>query len=180
MPSTPRDHPLHRSIRLLGYDYSQPGAYFVTMITHGRQPLFGALINGNVSLSPLGNLAASLWRGLHDRFPKVDLDEFVVMPDHIHGIVVINEEATRQKEGVPHSLTLSGAPDLSLGVIVGSYKSTVSRLYHVMRRTKKIQIWQRNYYERIIRNDNELNHIRLYIRENPVQGSTDKRDLLWY
>lgn len=180
MPSSPSVHPFHRSIRLQGYDYSQPGAYFVTMITHGRQPLFGALINGNVSLSPLGHLAASLWRGLHDRFPRVDLDEFVVMPDHIHGIVVINEEMTQKKECVSQSLTPAETPDLPLGVIVGAYKSTVSRLYHAMCRSKEVQIWQRNYYERIIRNDNELNRIRLYIRENPALGSTDDRNLLWY
>lgn len=177
-----------RSIRLDGYDYTQWGAYFITLITYHRQPLFGKLKKGFIELSDLGNLATRVWFGLETRFPSIQLDEFVIMPDHIHGIIIFGEMPVRarQKEVTrsgsillaSHQVQLNRYP--SLGQIVSTYKSTVSRLYNTSHKTIGERIWHRNYYERIIRDEMELGQIRLYIQENPLRFGEEKdKDYPW-
>lgn len=180
-----------KTTRLQGYDYSQPGAYFVTLLTYRRQCLFGALINGVVQLTPLGELASTCWKALPSRFQLVQLDEFVIMPDHIHGILILTEDdsidriRTRQQETVGPSRTEITAslpvapPKGSLGSVIAAYKSTVARLYNGMMKSAKTKIWHRNYHDRIIRNEAELYRIQVYIRENPANWLTDKNEQWW-
>ncbi len=118
-----------------------------------------------MELSQLGDLAVRVWQDLEVRIPTIQLDEFVIMPDHIHGIIIINEQPVASKER-----------KLSLGEVVGIYKSTTARVYNSLNRTKGKRIWQRNYYERIIRNDSEWEQIRLYIHENPFRWGKDDND----
>jgi len=140
-----------RSIRLAGHDYSQAGAYFITICTH----------NGDLSLQDesVREVVRSAWCGLPDRFPGVALDEFVIMPNHIHGIIVLAGGAA------------SGAPTLER--IVRAFKSiSAIGANRVLGRSNR-PFWQRNYYEHIIRDDEELNAIRQYILDNPRNWPDD-------
>ena len=138
-----------RSIRLAGYDYAQMGLYYVTLVTRAREALFEA--------APLREVALSFWLQLPERFPSVALDEFVLMPNHLHGILIFTEPA-----------------NYSLSVVVGQYKSRTTKQINRMLHTGGSDVWQRNYYERIIRSDAELNAFRRYIRDNPAQWELDE------
>ncbi len=162
MSPTRSNHKSRKSIRMPTFDYSLPGAYFVTIMTFRRQPIFGSLLNDHIHLSPLGELASSVWIGLPSRFSEVDLDEFIVMPNHFHGILIIKDERNRPISDLYPSRLL-------LGTLIGTYKSIVTRFYHVNSPETCEPVWQRNYYEHIIRDNNELDQIRQYIQENPVR-----------
>jgi putative transposase len=173
MPYDPQKHH-RRSIRLKGYDYTQPGAYYITLCTKARQCLFGDVVKGEMRLNSLGYIASTCWQEIPHHFPHVELDAFVIMPNHLHGILVISDTwggATRASPLHPtHTLPLRhpcGPIPKSVGAIVGSYKSAVSKQINVICNTKGISIWQRNYYEHINRNQESLDNIRQYIQENP-------------
>ena len=189
-----------RSIRLRGYDYTQSGAYFVTIVTQGREPLFGDVVDGEMVLSVYGRVAVTMWRRIPRHFPHVELDEWVVMPNHIHGIIAIMDVVRGRGDAFPakHSGELgsahgetsiasqvpdgecvapTGPPSGSLGAIVGNFKSVVTRRINRMRKTSGARVWQRNYYERIIRNERELNAVRQYIHDNPVHWRDDTENL---
>ncbi len=167
-----------RSIRLKNYDYSQPGAYFITIVTHNRQCLFGEIVNGEIRLNEYGEIVRDEWFcSVHIR-NEIELfeNEFIVMPNHIHGVVWIvdNVGATgrsplQQQLEQPH-----GPLKKSLSSFVAGFKSTVTKQINQIRQTPGIPVWQRNYYEHIIRNDNELNKIREYIINNPLTWETDE------
>jgi len=152
----PNIHHRH-SIRLKDFDYSFPGAYFVTIVTHERLNLFGGMENEIVNLNQIGKLVSNEWLRLQKRFLGVEIDEYVIMPNHLHGVIIITASESKQ----------------TLGSIVGSFKSSTSRLINAMQKTKGIPIWQRNYYEHIIRNEEDLNRIREYIANNPSQWNED-------
>lgn len=165
--------PHRRSLRLRGYDYTRAGAYFITICTEDRDPIFGSIVNKEMHLSPFGLFALERWNALPDHHPNVDLDEFVVMPDHIHGIVVLDGtqgmvQEQRARQASPLQARPNGAPPGSLGAIVGSYKSSVSRHINALRNTPGAAVWQRNFHEHIIRHDGSLHWIRRYIRNNPA------------
>jgi putative transposase len=157
-----------KSIRLRGYDYSQLGAYFVTICVHNRKSLFGEIVNSEMKLNNLGLIAEAAWVDLPNHFPAIVLDTFIVMPNHTHGIIIIRD--TRNIN------LLSLRP--SLASIVGSYKATVSRNINRLRPTPDAPVWQRNYYEHIIRNNSALHHIRRYITENPEHWPKDPENPL--
>ena len=167
-----------RSIRLPGYDYTQTGAYFITICTAERQCLFGGVNHKERSLrpSPIGELVIDCWESIPDHFPDVELDEFVFMPNHFHGILII---AGQQKHGRRSPIYLRNAEAFgkpvqrSIPTIVRSFKSAVSRRNANEGVGASRPIWQRNYYERVIRTENELDEIRMYISENPAQWSED-------
>ncbi len=186
-----------RSIRLRGYDYTQSGAYFVTIVTQDRELLFGDVVDGEMVLSAYGRVAVTMWQCIPRHFSQVELDEWVVMPNHIHGIIVIVDvtratgdafPAKRSGElGAAHGeiaiaslvpdgeciAPTGGPPSGSLGAVVGNFKSVVTRRVNRMRKTSGVRVWQRNYYERIIRNERELNTIRRYIHDNPAHWCND-------
>ena len=177
--------PHRRSNRLKGYDYTANGAYFVTICTDHRRHLFGSIEHATLVPSAAGSIAEERWFALPEHHPGVTLDEFVVMPDHIHGIIIIDRPAppptaAELEEDLEHAIIAlddggdtpigrpNGAPPGSLGAIVGSYKSSVSRHINKLNGTPGALIWQRDYWERIIRHDRALFFIRRYIKNNPA------------
>ncbi len=162
-----------RSIRLKGYDYSQPGAYFVTICTKNRKCLFGNVFDGKIILNDAGQIAQKCWSGIPDHYPNVILDEFVIMPNHIHGIIIINVGANNHsplQNGSQQSLFRS--PSRTIGSIIRGFKIGITKWFR--QNTDLYDIWQRNYYEHIIRNEQELNKIREYIINNPLKWELDE------
>lgn len=166
-----------RSIRLKEHDYAQPGGYFVTIVTYQRDLLFGEVANGEMVLSEFGKIADACWCAIPEHFPNVELGAHVVMPNHVHGIVVINESVGAHV-GARHASPLPprGVEPNSIGAIVGSYKSAVTRL--IGREHNTTGIWQRNYYEHIIRNHEDWDRIHRYIESNPAMWAEDEENLL--
>lgn len=218
-----------RSIRLKGYDYSSPGAYFITICTHHRQCLFGEIVDGEMRLNPFGQLVRSHWLKLPHHHAHVELDAWIVMPNHIHGILILNdpdrdvslggrgtalgqdlEDATddcnpnatpnsagnqsnflyaRSHEGVAFgreslSSPSDGLPNAvplpprlgvgTVGAIVLNFKSVTTRSFNRIQRSPGNAIWQRNYYEHIIRSEESLCRIRQYIYDNPLVWQQDQ------
>jgi putative transposase len=148
-----------RPIRLQGYDYSQAGAYFITVCTQNRECLFGEIANGEMRLNHAGRVVVSVWDGLPGHYSHVELDTMVIMPNHFHGIIV---------------LAPVGAVRHGLSEIVRALKTFSSRRINELRQTPGAKLWQRNYWEHIVRNETELNRIREYIHNNPAQWELDK------
>lgn len=190
------DRPSHRrrSLRLQGYDYSQAGAYFVTICTQGRVCLFGEAIDDCMRLNAAGQMAANVWADIPVRFPKVTLDVFVVMPNHLHGIIVLpdDENAERERAATRAAPTdgnernRGNAPPprspiddrIALGTIVGAFKSAATVAYARGVKASRWpafqgQLWQRGYYEHVIRNERALDRIRRYVDENPARWAFD-------
>lgn len=159
----PEKHHRH-SIRLKKYDYSQAGAYFVTIDIQNRERLFGDIANGAMVLNDAGKMIADQWNALRERFPSVDLDTYQIMPDHFHGIIII--------VGATLVVALDGGKPPTLGNIIGAFKSITTHEYIKGVKNQYWQkfskrLWQRNYYEHVIRDENDLNRIRKYIQLNP-------------
>ena len=167
-----------RSIRLPGWDYRSRGAYFVTIATQGRECLFGEVVDGEMVLSDFGNVVVEEWERTAQLRPYVRLDAFVVMPNHVHGIIWIVDDDTAMVVGAQRRCAPTTPPNVlprSLGAIVRAFKSAVTKRINLMRETPGAPVWQRNYYERIVRNEQELNATRQYILDNPInwQGDTE-------
>lgn len=164
-------------MRLRGSDYRQSGIYFITVCTYRHISLFGNIIDGDMALNELGKVVNSEWLHVSQARSNVLLDNYVIMPNHQHGIVIIDNENGRvdstldSAENGKCSGTLTSG---SLGAIVGHFKAAVSRHAKTPRLDCNQRIWQRNYYERIIRNEKSLNEIRQYILENPARWSEDE------
>jgi putative transposase len=175
-----------RTIRLQGYDYSQKGGYFVTIVTQNRECLFGNIEKGKMVLSKAGDMIRQIWCELPDTFFNIKLDEFIIMPNHIHGIIIVKasfvkkdkDEKSAYRKGAGTRPAFSG---ITIGDIVGSFKSITTHKYILgVKNYKWIRfykkLWQRNYWEHIIRNDNELNSIREYIINNPLKWEIDEEN----
>ncbi len=190
-----------RSIRLPGYDYTQPRAYFITIVTQNRDCLFGQVVDDQMQLSCLGQVASREWERLARRFARVTLGAFVIMPNHVHGIIVLNDTLRRGAAGQtsdlrhstpghtvgndPHRSGCAPARDDtawgrvapgSIPAIVRAFKSAVTLRINLTRGTPGADIWQRNYYEHILRDDAELNRARQYIADNPLQWALDQEN----
>ena len=194
-----------RSIRLKGHDYSRAGAYFVTIVTQGRLCVFGEVVGEQMRLNEAGAMAQAMWEALPRRFPGIDVDAFVVMPNHIHGIVIIDPSDADQPVGVPlvgtpnatHApdvpdhptrattrvapTNASNAPHTTLGDVVRAHKSLTTVEYASGVRTLnwppfERRLWQRNYYEHIVRDEESLSLIRQYILDNPAQWDFDREN----
>ncbi|GIV52421.1 MAG: hypothetical protein KatS3mg038_2942 [Candidatus Kapaibacterium sp.] len=199
-----------RSIRLKGYDYTQPGAYFVTIVTKDRVCLFGQVVEGQMRLNAVGHIAQQCWTDIPNHFPHVELDAFIIMPNHVHGILVITDVGARHAvppdvdvgarhavplptvplptappPTVPQPPTVSIHPTVeqfgkpvhgSIPTIVRSFKSAATRYINILRGTPGAPVWQRNYYEHIIRNEDALNRIREYIATNPLRWQLDREN----
>jgi len=164
-----------RSIRLKGFDYTQASAYFVTIVAYQRECLFGEIENGEMRLNDFGKIADECWCAIPIHFPHVELGAHVVMPNHVHGIIVIAPDIS---VGARHASHLQspphGAPPGSLGAIVGSFKSAATR--RIGREQNPSGIWQRNYYEHIIHVQREMNTIWRYIEANPSMWDDDEEN----
>lgn len=178
-----------RSIRLRGYDYSQAGAYFITLCTQDRACLFGDVADGVMRLNDAGQMVCAEWEALPQRFPTIVLDAFVVMPNHAHGIIITDHAGVGDvgaglvpAQDMPDLTGATGATTRvapTVGDIVGAFKSVTTVLY--TRGVKQSgwpafrgRLWQRNYYEHIIRNEKSLNRIRKYILDNPARWDMDR------
>ena len=201
------DHQHRRSIRLPAFDYRERGAYFVTVCTHERRHLLGEVAGGMLRLNEVGRVVAACWDDLPRHYHGIELDAFVVMPNHIHGIIVLagtpdvgdaapgaqNESVVRARERATQVSPLPGrngdtrgtGPEPrgptrgSLGVIIGSFKASVTRRIGELARADATftlpapPLWQRNYYEHILRDDAQLDRARRYILENPARWAED-------
>ena len=153
MPYNPLIHH-RRSVRLNGYDYSQAGAYFVTMLARERACVF---------VNPvIHQLVATCWLELPGRFPSLQLDEWVLMPNHLHGIIVIGCEA--------------GDCPMQLSAVISLFKSQTARAANRIRQPQAGQLWQRNYHDHIIRSERELADVRRYINDNPAKWELDENN----
>ena len=157
-----------RSIRLQKYDYSQSGSYFVTVCTQHRECLLGDIVNEDMVLNVTGKMVLDVWAQLPMRFPTIELDEFIIMPNHVHGIINI-------QTGISETGAASSAP--TLGQIVRMFKSVSAIAVNKILNRKNKPLWQRNYYERIIRNEEECNRTREYIFNNPAQWASDENNI---
>lgn len=198
------NHQIHnrKSIRLKGYDYSQAGAYFVTICTKNRQCLFGEIVNGEMILNEYGIIAYDEWLKTPELRINVELDVFIVMPNHIHGIIVITDivkgvlhtpgdnvvthmpgDATdislmNDKKNVPDNIrdlcnTSLRSPSQTVGAIVRGYKSSVTNKINESKHCKGFMVWHRNYHDRIIRNQQSYHNISEYIKNNPAKWNDD-------
>jgi putative transposase len=149
--------------------------YFVTICTYGKRCALGEIITERMHLSPLGQIVSECWTRIPDHFLNAKLDEYIFMPNHVHGIIVIRDgRGTACRAPTVEGF---GKPvKNSLPTIIRSFKSAVTRTVNEMNDTPGIPFWQRNYYERVIRNDRELNLIRQYIEANPLQWELDREN----
>ena len=171
-----KDH--RRSLRLPGYDYAQPGAYFITVCVHDRRSLFGELIDGQIRLNEVGRMVERWWRQLPNRFALATVDEFVVMPNHIHGIVINVGADPRVRPGPEDGAKQGAHIGAPLPRIVRWFKTMTTNEYIRNVRDGRWppssgRLWQRNYYEHVVRNDDDLNTIRQYILDNPAKWDED-------
>ncbi|ABB31308.1 hypothetical protein GeomeDRAFT_1864, partial [Geobacter metallireducens RCH3] len=166
-----------RSIRLREYDYSSGGVYFVTMCVQGRECLFGGVVDGVMQLNEAGRMVVGTWHGLAERFPNMTTDEFIVMPNHVHGIMVVQENEIGGGVGAIHELPLQVARrNMVIPKIIGYFKMNTAKQINIMRGSAGIPVWQRNYYERVIRDEREFTSIREYIRCNLLKWADDEEN----
>lgn len=172
-----------RSIRLKDYDYGQPGAYFVTICTQGRQCLFGEIKGGRMIHNGAGDMISAVWYEIPQYYSGAGLDVFQIMPNHVHGILIVGAgpracpiKGTAQ--GQPQGVAPADTVFMSLPEIVHRRKTMTTKKYtdgvkQYGWRPFNGRLWQRNYYEHVIRNDDDLNDIREYIINNPLRWADD-------
>ena len=191
-----------RSIRLRDYDYAQAGAYFVTICTWDRAPLFGVIVGGEIRLNDRGRIAEEEWSRAGVLRSSVTLDAFVIMPNHVHGILVLSGVGATRRVALgeatprPYERPLSGvgatrrvalgeaaprpyerprgAERQSLGAIVAQFKSAASKRIRRASGVLDLPIWQRNYHEHVIRGEADLTRLREYIVNNPMKWAEDE------
>ena len=160
----------HRcSIRLREYDYAQAGAYFITIVSHARAMLFGEIAGGETRLNEFGKIVERAWADLPEHYLNVQCDAFVVMPNHIHGIIVLGEPIVGA--GLKPAPTRHALPE-----VVRALKTFSARRINEMRHLPGAPVWQRNYYEHVVRNDGELLRVREYIFNNPLEWTNDREN----
>jgi REP-associated tyrosine transposase len=160
-----------KSIRLRDYDYATPGAYMVTICTWNHRCIFGEIRDGQMHLNGLGSLVSERWQATPGHYGYVRLDEYIVMPNHLHGLLIIETSPD-----FPGEAGLAPTKRLSLGAIVGSFKSSVTRRARKTCGFNGKHLWQRNYYEHVVRNEIDLANIRQYIVNNPARWEFDKEN----
>jgi REP element-mobilizing transposase RayT len=166
-----------RSIRLKDYDYTQPGGYFITIVTFQRDLLFGQILNGEIQLNDHGRVVEECWRSIPEHFLYVELGAYIVMPNHVHGIIIIMDHVgATHASPLPKLYPPRGPEPKSIGAIVGSFKSAVTR--RLGREFNITNIWQRNYYERVIRDHKDWERIYQYIESNPEMWENDDENPL--
>jgi REP element-mobilizing transposase RayT len=155
------------SIRLRGFDYRTDAAYFVTICTFNRECLLAKITGGHACLTEFGKIVAASWNWLAVQYHYSVLDEFIVMPNHIHGILIT------QHSGGSRTAPTGQKP---LGRLLGAFKTVSSKRINLVRGTPGAPVWQRNYYERVIRGEEELQRIRDYVASNPMAWDSDPQN----
>jgi REP element-mobilizing transposase RayT len=164
--STSDEKPRRKRLRLPEYDYSSVGMYFITICAHQRMCLFGRIVGEEMRPNRLGIITEAVWYGLPDHYPHVELDSFIVMPNHVHGIIALTERSGSQEKSARRH---------SLAEVVRAFKTFSSRQIN-QRRNKKEPVWQRNHYEHVIRNEESLSRIRGYIETNSQRWQFDREN----
>ena len=177
------DLPQRKSIRLQGFDYAQAGAYFVTICTQGKRCLLSSIVGKSVELTLAGEIVRAVWNSLPERFPRLVLDEFVIMPNHLHGVLGLIGAGLAPpavNPGKTVSMMEADAPKkpaapkkYSLPDVMGAFKSISTIQVNKRLQRKGIPLWQRSYYEHIIRKGEDLRKIQQYILENPLNWALD-------
>lgn len=193
-----------KSICLKDYDYACEGAYFVTICTHDKRCLFGDVIDDEMQLNEAGRVVRNEWLITPQKRPNILLDEFIIMPNHIHGIIIINRRGVlkyapatkrgliyapdlKERRVIKNASILSDkgvyqyaptdkltSPSQTLGAIVRGFKAATATRIKIMPDNSINKLWQRSFYDHIIRNEKELHQIRKYIHENPLKWQIDK------
>jgi REP element-mobilizing transposase RayT len=178
-----KNAPQHRrSIRLKGFDYAEASAYFVTIVTQNRSSVFGEIIEGQMQLNPAGEAMARWWLELPRKFSTIETDEFIVMPNHCHGIIVIT--------GSPVGADLRvGPPNIRKGAHAGAPLQKIMQWFKTMTTNEYMRgvttlgwssfpgrLWQRSFYDHVIRDEDSLNRIRQYILDNPPRWEFDREN----
>jgi len=183
-----------QSIRLKGYDYSQSGLYFITICCYQRECLFGNIINSQMILNNFGQLIKEEWLKSAEIRKEIELDDFVIMPNHFHGIVIINQEINSDfmkndvdfqdnnvgangrspLQQIPSSPPKISMKPKSISSLIAGFKSATTKKINIIRNTPQNPVWQRNYYDHIIRNDESLAKIREYVQNNPLSWENDQ------
>ena len=198
---TPKsDYPRRRHMRLQDYDYSQPGAYFVSICVQHRKCLFGTITDGEMRLNERGQIVVECWNQIPQHFPSVELGEYVIMPNHMHGIIAWNtteakslhpSENNQNRRGfllgcffkvpspnnpnaAPETLRRGEVPSPALGKIMAYFKYQSTKHINQHYNTPGTRVWQRNYHDHVIRDDRDLQRLRQYIQENPIKWELDQ------
>jgi len=160
-----------KSIRLPHYDYSHPGMYFVTICTHQREPILGTIDAGYMIPTAAGKFVEQTWHDLPNRFPNLKTDKFTLMPNHVHAILFLESPQSSPGGASPAPTTR-----MSLAAVVCAFKSQSAIGINKIRMTPNRQVWQRNYFEHIIRTPQPLDELRRYIQENSTRWATDEEN----
>lgn len=182
------NRPQRKSPRLKGFDYSSNGAYFITIKTYRGEHLFGEVSDGTMRLNALGEIVLEEWLKSEELREEVFLDEFVIMPNHFHGIVIIfhPEGAAGSAGQVAEGVGTQGLASLhdpqmmlrrrkrSLSTLISGFKSSVTVKINRLRQTLGADVWQERYYDQIIKTEQHLNNVRQYIVSNPANWATDE------
>jgi REP element-mobilizing transposase RayT len=172
-------YPLRYATRLPGYDYSQANHYFVTICVFDRAPILGTIKESDFVPSALGEIVSETWRSIPDLFLGAQIDYWVVMPNHFHGIVVL---AGNEERGSRAASTVAGVksddvvPRVSLARVIGGFKSISAKLINRDRGSAGAKVWQRSYYDHVIRDRRDLDAKRTYIRNNPMKWALDEEN----
>jgi putative transposase len=165
--SAPNPPTHRRSIRLRGHDYASAGTYYVTICTQARRCLFGHIENGSMIRNTYGDVVAEGWEWLATHFEGIDFDAWIVMPNHLHGIIIRQKTSSGASQGA-HTIRLK-----PLGGLIGAFKTVTTKRINQLRQTPGVKVWQRNYWEHIIRDSVEMDSIRFYIAKNVVNWPID-------
>ena len=169
--------PKRRSLRLKDYDYSQAGAYFMTLCVKDRKCLLGSVADGEITFSQYGLITAEFWEWLSSAYPHISLDEWTIMPNHLHGIIIISNPCRGGSRAAPtRAVPTSEIKIKPLGQIIGAFKTISSKQINIHRQTPGAPFWQRGFYEHIIRDEKSLERIREYIVTNPLRWQLDREN----
>lgn len=184
--------PKRVSLRMRAYDYSEPGAYFITICVQGKKCLFGNINDGEMYLNNYGKAVAHCWQELTKNYPSIQLDAFTVMPNHVHGVIIIVGAGSPRpfwvdmdpmgpalmgnEAGIVNNNPGNSDKRPTLGQIVGYHKFQSTKAINELRKTSGQPVWQRSYFEHVIRNEESLNRIREYIFNNPLLWELDREN----
>ena len=181
---TKPDLPRRRAMRLQDYDYSQPGVYYVTICVQNRQCIFGEIIDGKMQLNEIGQIVVECWNRIPQHFSSVEIGEFVIMPNHMHGIISWGIEETefphlcvgtrspRPKNSTREHKEDDSSP--SLGKITAYFKYQSTKHINQSHNMARTRIWQRNYHDHVVRDDKDLQRLHQYIQNNPLKWELDQ------